>query len=139
MYLRVFEFQSMDSTEVQVELPDMEVKVDDAPTKTPLPTSAGPGFSLAASEPRSAGPGLSLAASEPRSAGLQAGGVTATPGSRGIGGLGDLAASGLEENLNSSGDGNLDSLDLDLSMEADDLIQLVGNDFLGAEDDRDML
>ena len=125
MYLRVFEFQSMDSTEVQVELPDMEVKVDDAPTKTPLPASAGPG--------------LSLAASEPRSAGFQAGGVTATPGSRGIGGLGDLAASGLEENLNSSGDGNLDSLDLDLSMEADDLIQLVGNDFLGAEDGRDML
>ena len=101
----------------------MDIKVDDTPTEAYPSTSVGQSFVFETNKPHSAS--------------FHDDSIGAMPVSGDIVGTEDFTSVS-EERLNSSGEGNLDSLDFDINMVSEDLIQLVGEDLLGPDGDRDI-
>ena len=110
----VFHFQTVDPAEVKIE-PEVDIKVDDTPNESCPSTSVG---------------------HKPPSASFHGNSTGSTSLSRDMGGAGEF--SGVSEDGLNSGMGNLGGLDFDLNIVPEDLIQLVGDNLLEPDGDRDI-
>lgn len=110
----VFHFQTVDPAEVKIE-PEMDIKVDDTPNESCPSTSVG---------------------HKPPSASFHDNSTGSTSLSRDMGGAGEF--SGVSEDGLNSGMGNLGGLDFDINIVPEDLLQLVGDNLLEPDGDRDI-